>query len=260
MVKGIDKFKEFFADYADNYIIIGGTACDIYEEKYAQVPRATKDIDIILVIEALSSEFVTKFWEFIRVANYDERNKGVSDGNIYKHEYYRFKKPEDNQFPYQIELFSRSIELIPLPEDAHITPIPIDDDLSSLSAILMNDDYYNFTIEHSLVEDSMHLAKIESLICLKAKAVLDLNERKTTGERIDSRHIDKHRKDVFRLSAMLAEDNNFQIPASLKSDLTEFSLIIKDDLPNSDFFKNAGLGELTGAQLLLLIKKVFNID
>jgi hypothetical protein len=29
MVRGIEKFKEYFTDYADNYIIIGGTACDI---------------------------------------------------------------------------------------------------------------------------------------------------------------------------------------------------------------------------------------
>lgn len=28
------------------------------------------------------------------------------------------------------------------PEEARITPIPVDEDLSSLSAILMDDDYY----------------------------------------------------------------------------------------------------------------------
>jgi len=76
-VRGIDKFREFFGDYAENYVIIGGTACEIYEEQYAQIPRATKDIDIILVVEALSAEFVTQFWEFVKAANYDERNKGV---------------------------------------------------------------------------------------------------------------------------------------------------------------------------------------
>ncbi|WP_455586532.1 hypothetical protein [Bacteroides sp.] len=31
MVTGIDKFKEYFAQYEDNYIIIGGTACDMIE-------------------------------------------------------------------------------------------------------------------------------------------------------------------------------------------------------------------------------------
>lgn len=66
MVRGIDTFKEFFKGFEGNYVIIGGTACEIHEDLYAQVPRATKDIDIILVVEALSAEFVAKFWEFVK--------------------------------------------------------------------------------------------------------------------------------------------------------------------------------------------------
>ena len=54
MVRGIDTFKEFFKGF------------EIHEDLYAQVPRATKDIDIILVVEALSAEFVAKFWEFVK--------------------------------------------------------------------------------------------------------------------------------------------------------------------------------------------------
>ena len=33
MVVGLDKFKEYFKDYPDNYVIIGGTACDIKIEE-----------------------------------------------------------------------------------------------------------------------------------------------------------------------------------------------------------------------------------
>ena len=195
MVRGIDKFREFFADFAENYIIIGGTACEIYEEQYAQIPRATKDIDIILIVEALSSDFVLQFWEFVKAGNYDERNKGVGE---HKQEYYRFKKPENADFPYQVELFSRNVGLKDFPEDARITPIPVDEDLSSLSAILMDEDYYNFTLKHSSVDEDIHLANVESLICLKAKAYLDLSDRKDAGEQVDRKHIEKHKKDGFR--------------------------------------------------------------
>ena len=135
-----------------------------------RLPRATKDIDIILVVEALSHEFVSRFWELVKAAGYEQRNIGTSEGNQHKHEYYRFMKPASMEFPYQIELFSRNIGLLDFPEDAHITPIPTDDDLSSLSAILMDDGYYNFTIKHSYVEDGVHIANVESLICLKCKA------------------------------------------------------------------------------------------
>ena len=58
MVRGIEIFKEYFAGYDGNYIVIGGTACDILEENAGQKPRATKDIDIILIVEALTRDFL----------------------------------------------------------------------------------------------------------------------------------------------------------------------------------------------------------
>ena len=39
-----------------------------------------------------------------------------------------------------IELFTRKPEAVILPEDAVISPLPIDENVSSLSAILLNDD------------------------------------------------------------------------------------------------------------------------
>lgn len=87
-------------------------------------------------------------------------------------------KPMNIDYPMQIELFSRSLGLIDLPEDAVITPIPTDEDLSSLSAILMDDEYYHFSVDHSTLVDNIHIADVESLICLKSKAFIDLSERK----------------------------------------------------------------------------------
>jgi len=255
MVYGIEKFKEFFAEYVGNYVIIGGTACEIFEEQYAQRPRATKDIDIILIVEALSSDFVTKFWEFIQAGSYKQRQKGEN-----QYEYYRFLEPDKENFPFQIELFSRNLGLLNFPEDARITPIPVEDDLSSLSAILMDDDYYQFTIEHSSIEDEVHLASKESLICLKAKAFMEMTERKENGEQVDSKHIIKHKKDVFRLAAMLAPSDNYEVPASLLKDLSDFCKAVSGDVPNADFFKSIGLVKTTGDGLLSQLKKSFGID
>lgn len=209
-------------------------------------------------MEALSSDFVLQFWKFVKVANYGERNKGVKAN---KQVYYRFSKPGNSDFPYQIELFSRNVGLKDFPEDARITPIPVNEDLSSLSAILMDEDYYNFTLQHSSVEEGIHLANIESLICLKARAYLDLLSRKDEGEQVDRKHIEKHKKDVFRLAAMLADNDNFDIPKTLKSDIQKFCERIKLDEPNADFFKSAGLPKnITAEQLIEQIKKSFNIE
>ena len=107
MVRGLDTFREYFRDYADNYIIIGGTACSELIEDVGLKPRTTKDIDAILIVEALNDRFVTRFWEFIREGKYElwETLSG-------KTQFYRFIKPQTDGFPLQIELFSRVPDMI----------------------------------------------------------------------------------------------------------------------------------------------------
>jgi len=151
MVRGLETFKKYFKDYPDNYVIIGGTACDLIIDGAGFEARATKDIDIILIVEALTKEFVKKFWEFINDGDYTDREK--SEG---ERKYYRFTKPKNKKFPLQIELFSRIPDFLELDGEPHLTPIPAEDDLSSLSAILMDDEYYNFTIENSKNEKDAH--------------------------------------------------------------------------------------------------------
>ncbi|MDR0370582.1 MAG: hypothetical protein LBH80_01825 [Prevotellaceae bacterium] len=236
MVRGIEKFKEYFAGYDGNYIIIGGTACDILEENAGQQPRATKDIDIILIVEALTADFVKRFWEFVKAGQYETRQRGNG-----KHEYFRFLKPQMIDFPLQVEIFARKPDVLEIAEDTRLTPIPIDEDLSSLSAILMNDDYYHFTLEHNRIENGIRLASIESLIVLKTKAFIDLSDRKANGEAIDEKNIRKHKNDVFRLATMLAETNDFTLSLEIQHDMDNFCQMVSHSLPDNAFFKSIGV-------------------
>lgn len=63
MVAGMKSFIEKFKDYADCYTIIGGTACDILMSDADLDFRATKDIDMILIMEARYQDFTRVFWE-----------------------------------------------------------------------------------------------------------------------------------------------------------------------------------------------------
>ena len=255
MKKGIEIFKQYFAQNSDSSVITGGTACDMIEERAGQNPRATKDIDIILIIEALTSEFVRRFWQFITDGKYEARQRGNGTS-----EYFRFMKPEADQFPYQIELFARKPDLLNIAEASTLTPIPVDEDLSSLSAILMNEEYYNFTLAHSHIADDIRIAATESLICLKAKAFLDLTARKLGGERIDEKKIRKHFNDIFRLSVILPGDVSFNLPKELNNDLSEFCRRAKPALPDKNFFKAMGLGSIDAAQVFERICLVFNVE
>ncbi|MDD3299719.1 MAG: hypothetical protein PHV91_02645 [Bacteroidales bacterium] len=254
MVRGIDTFKQYFAEFENSYIIIGGSACDIIETEVGQNPRATKDIDIILIVEALSSEFVSRFWQFIEDGAYETREKG--DG---KSEFFRFMKPKADNFPFQIELFARKPDILEIPANSKLIPIPTDEDLSSLSAILMDNDYYNFTLEHSRVADGVRIANTESLICLKAKAYLDLTERKKLGEKIDDNNIKKHFNDIFRLALAITGDDHFSLPNSLIQDMTTFCDMANTNLPDKNLFKAAGVGNVDPKTVLELIVSAFNI-
>lgn len=257
MVRGIEVFKAAFANYSGNYVIIGGTACERHEDNSGLIPRATKDIDIILIVEALSHEFVSRFWSFIKGGGYTEKHIGEKSEDP-QHQYYRFKNPSDTSYPAQLELFSRSLGILELPDDMHITPIPTDADLSSLSAILMNDDYYHYTIEHSSVEDGVHIANIESLIALKCKAYHEMLAIKESGGSADSKHIKKHRNDVFRMVASLPPASpKFAVPTSLHEEIKLFCERVSEDMPDKNLIKDMGLRKGSPQDLLDRLKIMF---
>lgn len=55
--------------------------------------------------------------------------------------FYRFRNPENTEYPKEIELFSRKSDVLTYNGNDRLTPIHISDELSSLSAILLNDEY-----------------------------------------------------------------------------------------------------------------------
>lgn len=254
MVRGLDVFKKYFEEYPDNYVIIGGTACDIILEEAGFTARATKDIDIILVVEALKPDFVKKFWQFIKDGNY-EMKEIVEERNCY-----RFSKPENSEYPFQIELFSKKPDMITLDGDVHLTPIPVDEGLSSLSAILMNEDYYKYVIDNSILENGIHRAKTEALICLKAKAYLEIAARIANGSSEDSKQLRKHKGDVFRLGAILTANDIFELPKNIRSDLKAFTDYIANEMPPKEMFKEAGLGNLEPEKVFRQLQKSFRLE
>ena len=62
-----------------------------------------------------------------------------------------------------------------------LTPIHIDDEVSSLSAILLNEDYYAVLLAGKEVVSELSVLRPEYLLLFKAKAYLDLKERKENG-------------------------------------------------------------------------------
>lgn len=75
MVHGLEKLQRILKTTQNQYVFIGGTACDILMSELGAPFRATKDLDIVLIIEALDSSFGEAFWKFIEDAGYEHREK-----------------------------------------------------------------------------------------------------------------------------------------------------------------------------------------
>lgn len=216
-VYGLDRFAEYMRGLEDCYAVIGGAACSIILSEADLDFRATKDIDLILLVENRLPEAAAAVWKLVRDGGYDcgwRSSEGVH--------FYRFTKPQASGFPSMVELFSKAPSFIEEPEGLTIVPLPAGDGVSSLSAILLDDDYYacmksgRRTIEGITVLDEVHL------VPFKAKAFLDLSKRKAAGEKVDSSDIKKHKKDVFRLAQLFTPSTSSKLPESIRSDMAEF--------------------------------------
>ena len=217
MILGIERFREWFRGYEDHYAIIGGTACDLLMAEEGLEFRGTKDIDLVLIVEAINPEFGRRFWEFVHSASYEHRNKSTGQP-----QFYRFSHPAEAGYPFMIELFARKVDAIVLPEDAVLTPLSLDEDISSLSAILLDDDYYQILRSGTIVIDGVTVLDAAYLIPFKAKAWLDLTARKANGENVDSKNIRKHKNDIFRLSALLTPGTQIAVNQTVWNDLQVF--------------------------------------
>ena len=169
MVAGLKRFAEHFAGYEDRYVLIGGAATFVALDAAALDFRVTKDLDIVLCLVL-----------------------------------YRFRNPRDTTYPEMIELLARMPDLVVPPADWHLAPIPISGDVSSLSAILIDDNYYRLVMEGRRNDAGVTVLAPTHLIPLKARAWLDLTERRLSGKSVQSGDIKKHRNDELAYSAAIA--------------------------------------------------------
>jgi hypothetical protein len=88
-------------------VLIGGAACDIAMTSAGLEFRATKDLDIVLCIEAMDGEFVQAFWGFVRSGGYQVQEKSTG-----QRQFYRFYKPTNKDYPFMLELFSRQPDVL----------------------------------------------------------------------------------------------------------------------------------------------------
>lgn len=251
MVKGLEVFREHLRNFAEHYVLIGGTACDIAMTNAGLAFRATKDLDIVLYLEALDAEFIRAFWDFVRAGGYEIQEKSTGEK-----QFYRFQKPTNADYPYMLELFSRQPDVLQIPEGSHLISFPIEEDVSSLSAILLDNDYYDFIRAGRQEIDGLPMVGAAQLIALKARAWLDLTDREKRGEKVDSKTIKKHKNDLFRLYQILDPANDPGAPEPVKTDILEFISRMRNEEVD---LKSLGIRTGTRDDILADIARVYRV-
>ena len=235
-VKGIEKFREAFAKYSDFYVLIGGSACDLLAQSIAERFRATKDLDIVILADMSkrspdadgtgvngAQDFAKTLWNFVERGKYSAWTDKHGSAR-----FYRFEKPKTSGYPHMIELFARNADFMLQDESTHIRPLHMGDEVSSLSAIILDDDYYEFIKSGATVLEGLSILDAIHLIPLKMRAHIDLNKKKLDGMHINEADLKKHRKDVIRLLNFVPPVKTLPLPKKLRSDALEFLGTLND--------------------------------
>lgn len=226
MVRGLEHFRDWFSAYRKHYVVIGGTACDLVFDEAGLSFRATKDLDVVLMVDTVDAAFARHFWDYVHQGGYTGKQKSTGRPRAY-----RFERPSNPQFPHMIELFARSPEFL---EDEHIrgavVPLPVDDpDVSSLSAILLDDESFHFLKTGTTEIHGVPIVTASHLIILKAQAWMNLRERKESGTHVDSTQIKKHRNDIFRLFTILDPDRTVPLSERLGGDMIKALNMLREE-------------------------------
>jgi hypothetical protein len=121
-----------------------------------------------------------------------------------------------------IEIFSRKPAAIEIAEGQRVVPVVLDEGTASLSAVLLDDDYYSLIMTQRTQGDDLPRVNPAALIPLKARAWLDLTKRAKEGQTVDAKDIAEHRADVFRIAATLPGEAGPKIPGAIRADLEAF--------------------------------------
>lgn len=250
MVRGLDIFRNYFKGFEEQYVLIGGAACDILFASNGGQFRATRDLDMVLIVEALTTEFGERFWDFITKGKY--RNKTTNAGTP---QFYRFDKPDNELYPKMIELFTKTN--FKSKKINGLTPIHIDDEVSSLSAILLNDNYYQILLSGKVVVQELSVLRPEYLLLFKAKAYLDLKERKENGGYVDSRDIKKHKNDILRIATEFVMEQIETLPEDIHTDIKEFLNMVETEPFEANLLKEYGL---SNRDVTTQLRQIYNLS
>lgn len=220
-VAGIERFREAMSGHEGEYVLIGGAACSILFDEAGADFRLTKDLDVVVLVDDAGPSFGRAMWDFVREGCYDAGSR--REGGC---AYYRFTLPEGSPnvgiLPGEIELFARHPDFVLEDEGAHVAPLPFDGAVSSLSAIILDDGYYEFIRDNAMSIGGVSTLAALHIIPLKMRAHVDNRRLRDEGVGISEKALRKHRADVAALVDLLPVSARLPLDGQMRADAEAF--------------------------------------
>jgi hypothetical protein len=212
IIKGLEVFSKYFSLYPDCYCLIGGTALSLIYQERGLPFRATKDLDVVVLLNLKSPAFIKKIIAFVQEGAYA---KGTVSEN---HCSFRFSNPKEG-YPRTIELFTKE-QAIGLSLAKNLEHLNLDQEVS-FSAIVLDPVYYDYIASNTKQGTPSYISDY-SIVPLKAKAYLGNKELFKKGVKgIDEKTYRKHAYDIIRF-IFVFEENPIVLPPAIKEDCRLF--------------------------------------
>lgn len=207
---GLSHFEHYFRELKENYVVVGGFATIMLLDKEMDAHgKATYDIDLVL-LTTTSTQMADKIKSYVKEGGYT-----IQKGQKEEYQYFRFVDPEVDGFAKEIELFAAEEYGIELDEGQRIIPIDPDEGLYSLSAIMLDKEYFEM-IKNNIVDiDGVPCSNSQATILLKMSAMYDLYHR-------EDKKWKKHRRDILKLALLLTGDERIVLTGRMIDDVNFF--------------------------------------
>jgi hypothetical protein len=126
MVVGLQRFRDHFRAHSGAFVLIGGAACDARMTANTLTFRRTKDLDIVLVADAVDTAFADRFKAFVDEGGYEVRQRQGTG----KREFFRFYKPKGDDYPFILELFWRAPAGLDVWPGQQVVPVPVEESVA----------------------------------------------------------------------------------------------------------------------------------
>jgi hypothetical protein len=219
-VLGLDVFARYFSSFSDCYCLIGGAALSLIYDHHGLSSRATKDLDVVVLLNAKTPTFVKAISRFIEEGGYQVATASPNYCS------YRFAKPQNGAFPKQVEIFTKS-QALGLTLKSSVQHLSLEAGVS-FSSIVLDPVYFDYITAHS-TRGEMTYIEDYAIVPLKAKAYLE--NKKLLLARVPGIYEDtvrKHARDVIRF----VQDFPLQkisLPPPIKQDCEAFLQAVKKE-------------------------------